>query len=247
MNASRIVGFDRTIKLEWMDATVGLAMQGYPPEEINRKLDEFLLDQIKGKDARRKTRTVLLAIWAKTKKHLLTLRADAFELFKHIPSENRIAVHWGMSMAVHPFFGYTAGITGRLINLQGTASGVEVQRRMQEMYGERQTVSRAVQRLLRTFVYWGVLKDTSEQSVYALISKIPISDTRLISWLVEVFLHASGNSSGVIKNILGSSSFFPFDIKSISSMELGLSGRLDIIPHGLDEDLVILRENHKLH
>ena len=114
------VGFDRVIKSEWLNITVDLARQGYSAQEINQKLDEFLMDQIEGKDARRNTRTVLLAIWIKTRKELLPFRADAFRLLDYIPREYHIVIHWGMSMATYQFFGYTATNIGRLISLQGT-------------------------------------------------------------------------------------------------------------------------------
>ena len=245
MSKGKIVGFDRTLKLEWIDKAAELAMQGYSPDEINQRLEEFLLDQIKGNQARRKTRTVLLAIWAKTRKELLPFRADAFELLNSVDVDNRIAIHWGMSMAVHPFFGHVAGIIGRLLNLQGTASNTEVQRRVRETYGERQTVSRAVQRLLRTFVFWNVLADTSKQSVYAPCPKIGINESRLIRWLTEAFLYATESSSGALNGILGSPIFFPFSLDKTSSRDLSLSGRLEIVRHGLDEDLVMLRKPNK--
>jgi hypothetical protein len=41
-----------------------------------------------------------------------------------------------------------------------------VQRRVREQYGERETVSRRVHYVLRSFVDWGGLKETAEKGVY---------------------------------------------------------------------------------
>lgn len=240
MNMSKKVGFDRAIKPGWMDITADLAMQGYWPEDINRKLEELLMDQIEGKEARRKTRTVLLAVWVKTRDDLLALRSDAFELLRSIPSRSRIAVHWGMSMAVHPFFGHVAAVIGRLFSLQGMASTSEIQRRVRETYGERQTVSRSVRSLLLNFSYWGVLTNTTERSIHTPSPKVNIDEPRLIAWLVEAFLYASDSSSGTIDSILKSPNLFPFALGNISSRDLSLSGRLHVVRHGLDEELVML-------
>ena len=240
MSMSKKVGFDRAIKLGWMDITANLAMQGYSPEDINQKLEELLMDQIEGKEARRKTRTVLLAVWVKTRDDLLALRSDAFELLRSIPSSSRIAVHWGMSMAVHPFFGHVAAVIGRLFSLQGMASTSEIQRRVREIYGERQTVSRSVRSLLLNFSYWGVLTNTAERSIHTPSPKINIDETRLIAWLVEAFLYANDSSSGTINSILKSPNLFPFALDNISSRDLSLSGRLDVFRHGFDEEMVML-------
>jgi len=42
----------------------------------------------------------------------------------------------------------------------------QAQRRIKEQLGEREAVSRAARRVLRCFVDWGVLQDTSEKGVY---------------------------------------------------------------------------------
>lgn len=237
------IGFDRTIHLEWLATTAELAMHNYSPQEINQKLDTILMEQIKGKEARRKTRTVLLAIWVKIKKEFIGFRADAFELLQSASIDKHLAIHWGMSMAIHPFFGHVAKTIGRLINIQEMLSAAEVQRRIREVYGERQTVSRAVQRLLRTFVQWGVLNDMPDKGIYSSGVKINITDKHLISWLIEASLYANENTSGMINNILKSPIFFPFIIKNNKLGRDLTSKRLEIIRHGMDEDLIVKRNS----
>lgn len=235
------VGFDRTLELSWLETTIQLASQEHKAQEINAHLEEMLLDQIKGKEARRKTRTVLLAVWVKTRKDLQEFRSDAFELWKKIPQKQHLPIHWGMSMAVHPFFGDVAAITGRLIHLQGHAQEAEIQRRIRENYGERETVSRAVQRLLTSFVNWGVLTSSGKPKIYKKQKPITIENEKLKTWLVEALLYSHSLSSKNIQSIPNNPVFFPFDFNDLNANELSKSSRLEIIHHSLDEKLVTLR------
>ena len=66
-----------------------------------------------------------------------------------------------MALAAYPFWGAVAAQTGRLLRLQGTVAAAQVQRRIKEGYGERDTVSRAARRVLRSFIDWRVLTDTA--------------------------------------------------------------------------------------
>lgn len=70
-----------------------------------------------------------------------------------------------------------------------------------------------------------------------------IDDRRLISWLIEASLHARSNGSAAIKDMLDSTSLFPFRLSPMSAAHLiAMSGRLDVLRHGLVQDLIILRE-----
>jgi hypothetical protein len=72
-----------------------------------------------------------------------------------------------MVMAVYPFWSGVAIQTGRLLRLQGSAAAAHVQRRIREQYGERETVSRAACRVLRSYLDWGVLQETGANGVYS--------------------------------------------------------------------------------
>jgi len=61
--------------------------------------------------------------------------------------------------------------------------------------------------------------------------------------LVEASLHARANGSAAIKDLLDGSSIFPFRLAHVSAEQMvSLSPRLDILRHGLDDDLLMLRE-----
>ncbi len=114
---------------------------------------------------------------------------------------------------------------------------------VREQYGERETVSRRVRYVLRSFVDWEVLEETSEKGVYGQGNQYSVEDPRLIAWLVEASLRARVNGAAAIKDLLDSPGIFPFHLVHISAEQVAsLSPRLNILRHGLDDDLVMLKK-----
>ena len=103
-------------------------------------------------------------------------------------------------------------------------------------------VSRAARRVLRSYLDWGVLQETGAKGIYTAGTTLAVDDFRLIAWLAEASLHARANGSAPLKDLIDSPNFFPFRIKPIHAESLvAVSTRLDILRHGLDDDLVMLR------
>jgi hypothetical protein len=191
--------------------------------------------------------TILMKIWLNVPGELEAVRDEGLELLKALPRDDQIAVHWGMAMAAYPFWAVVAANIGRLLRLQGTAAAAHVQRRVRERYGERETVSRAARRVIRSFVDWGVLSGTKEKGIYSQGHTYSIDDPRLISWLIEASLYARSNSSAAIKDLLDSPSIFPFRLMHVPAEHLvSMSPRLDLLRHGLDDDLVMLRDTARV-
>jgi len=244
------IGFSQRIRLEWLDQTANLVLAGNDKAGINDSLQEMLKDKVSvGGQAvrgnREKAITILMKTWLTVPSGLEALRDEGLKILQGLPRKDRIAVHWGMALATYPFWGAVAAHTGRLLRLQGTAAAAHVQRRIKEQYGERETASRAARRVLRSFIDWGVLNETQDKGVYAQGNQYSIQDPKLIAWLVEASLHARMNGSAAIKDLLDSPSIFPFRLAHVSAEHVAsLSPRLNILRHGLDDDLVMLRENN---
>jgi len=242
------IGIDRIILFKWLEKTANLVMAGNNKTAINETLQRLLEDNRSGgkpgvRAAREKTITILIKTWLTVPHGLEALRDEGLRILQDLPRNNHISIHWGMILAVYPFWGTIAEHTGRLLRLQGTAAAAQVQRRVKEQYGERETASRATQRILRSFIDWGVLSDTDNKGVYVQGNRYSIHDPRLITWLVEASLHARTNGSADIKDLLDSPSMFPFQFAHVSTKNLtSLSPRLDQLRHGLDDHLVVLRE-----
>ncbi len=242
------IGLDRLIRLDWLERTASLALAGNDANSIKAILREDLKGTFRSErsDVRGsidKTITILLRTWLIPPS---PFREEGLELLKRFPRREHFVIHWGMVMATYPFWSGVAIQVGRLLRLQGTAAAAHVQRRIREQYGERETVSRRTRYVLRSFLDWGVIQETGAKGVYSAEATLAIDDSRLIAWLVEASLYARANGSAPLKDLIDSPSLFPFRIKLIQAESVrAASPRLDILRHGLDDDLVMLRKTDK--
>ena len=242
------IGFSQRVRLEWLEQTANLVLAGNDKTAINDSLQDLLEDRVSVggrsvRGTREKVITILLKTWFTVPCELEVLRDEGLEILQGLSRKDRIAVHWGMALAAYPFWGAVAAHTGRLLRLQGSAAAAHVQRRVKEEYGERETASRAARRVLRSFIDWGVLHETHDRGVYAQNKQFSVEEPRLVAWMVEASLHACSKGSAATRDLLDSPSVFPFRLSPVSAEHLAsLSPRLDILWHGLDHDLVMLRE-----
>jgi hypothetical protein len=242
------IGFSQRVRLEWLEQTANLVLAGNDKAAVNNALQALLKDKVSvGSQAERGNRekiiTILLKTWLTVPNELEMLHDEGLELLQRVPRRDHLAIHWGMVMAVYPFWSGVAVQVGRLLRLQGSAAMAHIQRRVREQYGERETVSRAAHRVVRSYLDWGVLQETGTKGVYIARTTLPIDNTGLIAWLTEAVLHARANGSAPLRDLIDSPSFFPFRIKPIHAENLvAASSRLDILRHGLDDNLVMLRK-----
>ncbi len=240
------IGFSQRIRLEWLEYTANLALAGKTRNEINSDLTLLLMDKLSGggksgRGSREKVISILMKCWVSVPKALEPLRNDALVLLNRLSPDEHLVLHWGLAMAVYPFWGIVAEMTGRLLRLQKTVAASQVQRRTRELLGEREAVSQATKRILRTFIDWGVLEKTPDKGVYQQGSKKMITDAQLIAWLIEAVLISSGNNQSPLKAVTNSPSIFPYHLVLPASKVLEECQRLEIVRHGLDEEMMILR------
>jgi len=141
------IGFDRRVRLEWLEQTANLCLAGYKKDDIRLTLQELLKDQLShgGKThrgCREKTITILMKIWATPSDKYASFRNNGLELLKILPQNEHLAVHWGMATVIYPFFGAIVEIIGRLLRLQNVVTLSQILRRIKEQYGERSSVER---------------------------------------------------------------------------------------------------------
>ncbi len=148
----------------------------------------------------------------------------------------------GMCLATYPFFRDVAATTGRLLALQGTASLSQIMRRVAESWGERSTLTRAVQRVVRSFVEWGVLVETGACGTFSPAAKIAVPEGDGIGpWLLEAGLVSSGRREYPLRALVGGDSLYPLDLTP-SPRDVGRNPRLELCPQGLDQDVVVLKD-----
>lgn len=242
------IGLDRLVRLEWLEQTASLVLANNDSATIKTVLQASIKDSFRSADptvrgSMDKTITILAKVWSGPPTDLVALRLFGIELLQHFPAKEHLPIHWGMMTAVYPFWASVATQVGRLLNLQGSATVAQVQRRVREQYGERETVSRRVRYALRSYLDWGVLQGSGTKGIYTAGATLAVDDSRLIAWLVEACLHARSSGSAPLKDLLDSPSLFPFRLKAVHTEGLlSVSSGLDVLRHGLSEELVMLKK-----
>ncbi len=247
-NRQKQIGIDRLIRLKWLEYTSKLVLAGNNENTVKEDLEQFLTTSFLASSKTKrgslsKTLTILLKTWLHVHQNIHLLRDTGLELLQSANKVDHIAIHWGMIMTAYPFWSAVAGQVGRLLCLQEHVAANQIQRRIREQYGERETASRTAGRVIQAFVDWGVLNKTKEKGIYIQGRVYSIDNPRLISWLIEASLHTRSNGSAAIKDLLGNTSLFPFRLTHMPAEHLvSMSPRLDLLRHGLDDNLVMLRE-----
>ena len=238
------IGFSQRVHLDWLEYTANLVLAGNPREEIITALGERLKEKLSvGNQPERGNRdkaiTILTKVWVTPPKELESLRDEGLRYLRCGGPSERMLVHWCMCMAVYPFFGTVADAVGRLLRLQGTAGAAQVQRRLRERLGERETVARAARRILRAYIDWGVLRETEEKGLYRGVAKRAVDDAALAVWAIKAVLFASGDNPGSAAALLCGPQLFPFDMVLPSMRELEICEALEVSRHGLDHEVLI--------
>ena len=249
MASTQQVGFSQRIQLPWLEYAAQLALAGKTREEVNAALQDLLQDKLSvghqvQRGNREKAITILLKIWLDPPLHVQALHDEGLELFQRLPARQHWALHWGMSMAAYPFFGGVAGVVGKLLRLQDQIGTSQVQRRIREQLGERETVARAARRIYRSFIDWNVLSETGTKGTYAKSQPVRLSDAQLTAWIFECVLHANGTGWTPTASLDGNPALFPFAIHTSAREALQGRSRLESMRHGLDQEMVRLGDSH---
>jgi hypothetical protein len=64
-----------------------------------------------------------------------------------------------MAIGTHPFFYDVMANVGKLLVLNGQVNRSQIKRRMTSAWGDRSTLERTIQHVLRSVSQWGLLRD----------------------------------------------------------------------------------------
>jgi hypothetical protein len=238
MNAS-LVGIDRRVRLEWLDAVAERVALGDDPVAIRRFGHDLLRGEFPGDVARGKTLKVLLHFWVHVPASAQALRDEAIGLWRNADDESRRALHWGLGVATYPYWADAAAVTGRLLALGETVAFEQIHRRLAERWGQRPLIFRTARHVIRTWVDWNVLYDTRNRGIYLRVGKRRVHGA-IARWLIHAALVQAGNVAIAFPSLQKSPMFFPFDL-DVTSAEIRTDQRFLVERDGLGEDLLMQR------
>lgn len=242
MTRRKVLGFDRPLELEWLDAVADRVALGASEVEVRAFIYKLLDGVVSGttyNTNRGKTVTVLCHIWSSVPPPCLPLRDRAASLLRETPRDARLAIHWAMMVATYGFLGDLTEHTGRLLALQGNASLVQLTRRMQEGWGDRATLRTIVQRITRSMVRWGALQEAEERGVFKPIAAAQVVAGPCAELLLEALLLHRGGGSVPVEHALRHPMFFPFTLE-LQTQALRAAPRFAVHRQGVGEDVVEL-------
>jgi len=238
--ATRVIGFDRELQLDWLDAVAARVASGAQPGEVRAWLDAYLADQLGGEGKgghRGKTVTVLGRIWSNVPSHCKSIRDDAVQLIGNVPQEERLAVHWAMATAVYPFFGEVTATVGRLLLLQGDVVRAAVIKRLTESWGDRPAVRRASRAVWTSLAAWQTMTPTAARGHYRTSVSRQTTSTATTRLLVEATMLATDRDAISMKEIQSWPAFYPFALTDLRP-SIAASSRLVISREGVDLEMV---------
>ena len=238
------IGFDRRLKLPWLDLTVDLVSQGLPPTEIRQDLSRHLegvLAESGERGARSKTITVLCRMWCGDGSIVDPLRREAIHLRQVLQARHHIWLHTGLAIATYPFFLSAMETLGRLLRLQGDVGLQEATRRICERWGDRERVVRSARHVVQSIRDWGLLDTGPRRGVYIAPKPRPQPSTEVGIWLIRAMLLGGRREAAPLDEILHSPALFPFDV-SITPHQLRQSDTVKIYRQGLDAELIELAD-----
>ena len=242
------IGIKQAIRFEWMQKAANQLLAGLDAKTIRQELHEFLADR-KGNGSKGErsdqTRTFvvnnLMKIWVSPDPELIPFRDSSLASLRETPGM-ALAVHWGMISAVYPFWFNVARQTGRLLALQDQVTQNQIINRLKEQYGDRQTVSRYAQYVIRSFVIWGALRDSEANGCYMKAAPVSFAEPNLAFLMFESALLATPEAKCALGLLLNNPAFFPFQLPVVTGdLVSQRSGRIDVVRCGLDEELLKLR------
>ncbi len=245
------IGIKQAIRIEWMQKAANLLLAGLGAKSIRQELHELLADKKgsgsdgeRGNTSRTQVVNMLMKTWVSPDCEVVPHRDASLLLLQEYPSMS-LPVHWGMISAAYPFWYNVAKQAGRLLNLQDQIAQVQIFSRLKEQYGDRETVSRYARYVVRSFIAWGVLKDSKAKGCYEKVNPLSVPDSRLIALMLESALYATPDAKGTLGLLLNNPAFFPFQLPVMTCDSISQhSNVIEVVRHGLDDELLKLKTNY---
>ena len=243
------IGIKQTIRFEWMQKVTNLLLAELDTKTIRQELHVLLADRKgngsegeRGKISRTQVVNMLMKVWISPESEVRRFRDVSLAFLQEHPSMS-LPVHWGMISATYPFWFNVARQTGRLLSLQDQITQAQVVSRLKEQYGDRETVTRYARYTIRSFVAWGILKDSETRGSYEKVEPVSIiADANLAILMLESALLTTSEAKNVLGALLNNPGFFPFQLPTMTGDFISQHSEwIDVVRYGLDDELLRLK------
>ncbi|MBA3945729.1 MAG: hypothetical protein H0X37_14320 [Herpetosiphonaceae bacterium] len=232
------IGFRRNIFLPWLDATAALCSERDNPEFIRARLDPIVGAQIASKDNRREAIDILINIWVKTREAHPELRAAACKLFAASTADDRIWLHYGLTVLYYSFFRFAAATIGQLSRYQDAITTKEVKQRIFAEMGQLGALNNATERVIFSLRNWGALVDGPRRYTYTpLRHTLATSRREVEEWLLAATLTAHPAQELPFADLPRLLELFPFHF-TVTVDDLRHSPCFEVHRQGLGWDMV---------
>ncbi|MDR3576953.1 MAG: hypothetical protein P4L50_24070 [Anaerolineaceae bacterium] len=203
------VGLSRTVRLDWLDAVASMCVENLPSNEIRLQLDKLVEPAQPGPVERARIVDTLVRIWVKAEPKL---KANAIELFPHLSSrEDRLWLNYGLILAQYLFFRLCAAALGQIARTEDTTTRKMVRDRVAAEMGNLGSLERAIERLFKTWVDWGILVPAGNNLIFRINShNIPTSNLELEKWVLSCALSAHPADAIPFADLTHLPELFPF-------------------------------------
>lgn len=205
------LGFIRNINLAWLDIAAEARLRYDDIPSMRQDLDRRLQNEIAGLESRRKTIDILVAIWHRSAEIDPELFNQALDCLPKLAINERIWLHYGLTLLYYPFFRQTAAIIGQFARTGEPITRLAVKGRLAKELGHLGSLSRASERIVASLVDWGALLHQRKGNVY--VPQLQIFKTanpELQSWLLACALSSHPSDQLPFPDLIRLPELFPF-------------------------------------
>ena len=95
--------------------------------------------------------------------------------------------------------------------------------------------------VIRSFIAWGVLKDTKIKGCYKPGKQVVISNPNITMLLYEAALNTDKEGKAVLELLKNNPAFFPFQLSAVTGNTIARqSNAIQVVRSGLDDELLAL-------
>jgi hypothetical protein len=205
------IGLNRMILLPWLDATAELRLQSDNLAAMRQGLQVVVGRDLHGVDAIRKTVDVLVNIWQKSVGTDSYFLDEALQFFPRLAAEERIWLHYGLTLISYPFFRQCAALFGQYGRIGESIPGKVIKERLATELGQLGSLNRSAQYVVASLWHWGVLSYSSKGHLYTpKMQSFTSGNSELEIWLLSCALQAHPAEELTVADLLRLPELFPF-------------------------------------